>query len=149
MMDFMLAAYPWLKALHIISVIAWMAGMLYLPRLFVYHAEAAPGSALSETFKIMERKLLRLIMRPAMLATLLFGVLLVGVPGLVDHQQAWLPVKLLLVAGLLAAHGMMARWTRAFAEDANKHPARFFRLVNEVPTVLMIGIVFLVVVKPF
>jgi putative membrane protein len=148
-MTFLATAYPWVKALHIISVIAWMAGLLYLPRLFVYHAGVAVGSEASETFKVMEAKLLRFIMRPAMIATLIFGVLLTGIPGVVDRHAGWLPAKLVLVLGLFAAHGFMARWARAFSQDANKHPSRFFRLVNEVPTVLMIGIVILAVVKPF
>jgi protoporphyrinogen IX oxidase len=148
-MTFLVTAYPWVKALHIISVIAWMAGLLYLPRLFVYHAGVAAGSEASETFKVMEAKLLRFIMRPAMIATLVFGAVLAGVPGVVDMHAGWLAAKLVLVLGLFAAHGFMARWARAFSQDANTHPQRFFRLVNEVPTVLMIGIIVLVVVKPF
>src|SRR5271166_972337 len=107
----------WIKALHIIAVIAWMAGMLYLPRLFVYHADAPVGSPQSETFKVMERKLSRGIMLPAMLGTLLFGGLLAGVPGLVDFHQGWFHTKLLLVVGLLGYHGLLARWRRGFAED--------------------------------
>lgn len=145
----MIALYPWFKALHIISVIAWMAGQLYLPRLFVYHADAEPGSVQSETFKVMERKLMRAIMAPAMIATLLFGTALASTPGVVDWSSGWIYLKLAFVVGLFASHGMMSRWRRDFAEDRNKHPARFFRMINEVPTLLMIGIVILVVVKPF
>jgi putative membrane protein len=148
-MNWLAAAYPWLKALHIISVIAWMAGLLYLPRLFVYHAGTSPGSPSSETFKIMERRLLRAIMTPAMLATFLFGLLLAAVPGMAGPGALWLPLKIVLVLGLAGLHGAMAAWRRAFEEDRNTHSARFFRMVNEIPTVLMIGVVFLVVLKPF
>ena len=145
----LVVAYPWLKALHIISVIAWMAGLLYLPRLFVYHADAAPGSAQSETFKVMERRLYGAIIRPAMILTLLFGILLAGVPGVVDWHMGWMHTKLLLVVGLLAFTHLLSRWRRGFERDTNRHPARFYRLVNEIPTVLMVLIVILVVVKPF
>ncbi|HLI20308.1 MAG TPA: protoporphyrinogen oxidase HemJ [Stellaceae bacterium] len=141
--------YPWLKALHIISVVAWMAGLLYLPRLFVYHADAAIGSDKSETFKVMERRLLRGIMHPAMIATVIFGALLAGVPGIVDWRAGWIYGKLVLVAALLAMHYACMRWQRAFAADRNRHAAKFFRIVNEVPTLILIGIVILVVVKPF
>jgi protoporphyrinogen IX oxidase len=148
-MDFLAAAYPWIKALHIVSVIAWMAGMLYLPRLFVYHVGAEIGSVQSETFKVMERRLAQAIMLPAMLATLLFGGLLVSIPGVVDWHQGWIHAKLCLVLVLLVLQHLMGAWRRAFAEDRNRHSARFYRMVNEVPTVLMIAIVILVVVKPF
>ena len=142
-------AYLWIKALHIISVIAWMAGLLYLPRLFVYHVDAEPGSELSETLKIMERRLLKLIMNPAMLASFFFGaVLLLGL-GEAAWSTAWIHVKLLLVAGLLVAHMAMGRWRREFAEDRNTRPRKFYRIANEVPTVLMIAIVIFVVVRPF
>jgi putative membrane protein len=147
-MSFLVAAVPWIKALHIISVIAWMSGLLYLPRLFVYHADAAVGSVQSETFKVMEAKLSRIIMLPAMLATLLFGGLMVVASPELLHQP-WLHTKLLLVVLLLAFHHALARWRGAFARDLNRHPARFYRMINEVPTVLMIGIVILVVVQPF
>lgn len=140
--------YDWVKAFHVVSIIAWMAGLLYLPRLFVYHAAAAPGSEASETFKVMERRLLRAIMNPAMIATYVFGIWMVLlVPDWLG--QGWLHAKLALVLGLTAAHMMMAGWRRAFAEDRNTRPQRFFRIVNEVPTVLMIAIVILVIVKPF
>jgi putative membrane protein len=141
--------YPWIKALHIISVIAWMAGLLYLPRLFVYHAAEPIGSPTAETFKIMERRLLRGIMNPALTATVVFGGLLLMMPGVVHWSDGWLHVKLLAVAGLIVLHHEMARWRKAFAEDRNKRPARFYRIVNEAPTVLMIIIVIMVVVKPF
>lgn len=139
--------YEWLKALHIIAVIAWMAGMLYLPRLFVYHAATAIGSEASETFKVMERRLMKTIMAPAMIATLVFGIA-IALQG--DWFGAgWLHVKLALVVGLLATHGFLGARARAFAEDRNRRPARFYRIVNEVPTVLLIGIVLLAVLKPF
>ncbi|MBK7950130.1 MAG: protoporphyrinogen oxidase HemJ [Deltaproteobacteria bacterium] len=144
--------YPWLKALHVIAVIAWMAGLLYLPRLFVYHCDAPAGSAQSETFKVMEWKLSRYIMRPAMLVTVGAGGLLVslpGTPGYLPQAGAWLWLKLAFVAGLLVMHLLMVRWRDAFAKDRNPHPQRFFRIMNEVPTLLMIGIVVFVVVKPF
>ncbi|MBI3514255.1 MAG: protoporphyrinogen oxidase HemJ [Proteobacteria bacterium] len=144
----MATLYPWVKALHVIAVIAWMAGLLYLPRLFVYHSVAAPGSAQSETFKIMERRLLRGIMNPAMIAVFLLGGLLLATPGVVDWQAAWIYVKLVLVAGLTVLHHMMAGWRKAFAADQNRRSARFYRIANEVPTVLMIGIVIFVIVKP-
>ena len=146
------AIYPWLKACHVIAVISWMAGLLYLPRLFVYHCEAPAGSTQSETFKVMERKLSLFIMRPAMLATLGFGAVLIalpGTPGYLPDAGAWLWCKLAFVAGLLVSHDLMFRWRDAFAEDRNTHPQRFFRIANEVPTVLMVGIVICVVVKPF
>jgi protoporphyrinogen IX oxidase len=147
--DWLAAAYPWIKALHIVSVIAWMAGLLYLPRLFVYHAAEPAGSAASETFKIMERRLLRGIMDPAMIAVFVFGALLLLTPGVVDWAQGWIYAKLTLVAGLAALHHAMGRWRREFAEDRNRRPARFYRVANEVPTLLLIAIVILVVVKPF
>lgn len=141
--------YLTLKALHIIAMIAWMAGMLYLPRLFVYHASATPGSELAETLKIMERRLLRFIMTPAMIATWIFGLLLVIVIGLTGPNSGWLHAKLLFVVLLSGMHGVFAKWVRVFAADANTRPQRFYRVVNEIPTVLMIGIVFLVILKPF
>ena len=141
--------YLWVKALHIISVIAWMAGLLYLPRLFVYHVDAEPGSELSETLKIMERRLLKQIMNPAMLASFFFGILLLLGLGQAAWSAAWLHVKLLLVAGLLVVHMTMGRWQRKFAENKNTRPQKFYRIANEVPTVLMAGIVIFVVVRPF
>ena len=139
--------YDWLKALHIIAVIAWMAGMLYLPRLYVYHARATIGSELSETFKVMERRLLRGIINPAMIAAWVFGVLLVW-QG--DHwREGWLAGKVALVLAMQVVHAGLSRWRKDFARDSNKHSDKFYRAVNEVPTVLLIGIVILVVVKPF
>lgn len=137
----------WIKAFHIISVIAWMAALLYLPRLMVYHADAALGSEASDTFKTMERRLLKAIAGPAMGATWIFGIWLAVSGGWLT--SGWLYAKLALVVGLSAFHGAAAGWVRAFAEDRNERPARFYRIVNEVPTVLMIAIVMLVVVKPF
>ncbi|MDB5367145.1 MAG: hemJ [Rhodospirillales bacterium] len=138
----------WLKALHVVSVIAWMAGMLYLPRLFVYHAQATPGSEASETFKVMERRLLRAIINPAMAATLIFGIaMLVLEPALL--RQPWLHAKLVLVLFLAVLHGKFSRWRRDFEQDRNTRPARTFKIVNELVTVAMIGIVILVIVRPF
>lgn len=141
-------ALLWIKALHVIAVIAWMAGMLYLPRLFVYHAEAASGTAQSETFKVMERRLMKAIINPAMIATLIFGLLLLlAQPDLM--RQGWLHAKLACVLGLFALHGMMSGWLKAFAADRNRKSAKFFRIANEVPTILMIVIVIMVIVRPF
>ena len=137
----------WIKALHIISVIAWMAGMLYLPRLYVYHADAPKGSDRSEMLKVMERRLLRGIINPAMVATTVFGLWTMwlgewwGAP--------WLWAKLVLVFAMGWLHSLLSRWRKEFERDANTRSAKFYRIVNEVPTVLMIGIVILVVVKPF
>ncbi len=141
--------YPWIKAAHLIAVIAWMAGLLYLPRLFVYHCAAAPGTERSETFKVMERRLLRAIMNPAIIAVFGFGGLLLAVPPGVDWGSGWITVKLALVAALALFHVLAARWRKDFEADRNVRPARFYRIANEVPTVLMIGIVILAVVKPF
>ena len=148
-METLAGAYLWIKAVHVVAVIAWMAGLLYLPRLFVYHAGVSPGSEQSETFKVMERRLYRAIMHPALGLTVLSAALLLATPGAVDPSQGWLPAKLALAVGLLALHAMMGRWLAAFAADRNRHSARFFRIVNEAPAVLMIAIVALVVVKPF
>ena len=138
----------WVKALHVISVIAWMAGMLYLPRLFVYHAIAKIGSDKAETFKVMERRLLRGIMTPAMIASWVFGLWMIFA-GLVDPMAPWLHLKLAMVLLLSACHGILAKYTRLFAQDKNTKPQKFFRIINEVPTVLMIVIVIAVIVKPF
>lgn len=139
--------YDWLKAFHIISVIAWMAGMLYLPRLFVYHCEAEPGSKQSETFKVMERRLLKAIINPAMIATWVFGLWLAWEGGW--FKAGWLHGKLALVLMLSALHGLLARCVKDFAADKNRHSQKFYRIINEVPAILMVGIVILVVVKPF
>lgn len=141
-----------LIGLHIIAVIAWMAGMLYLPRLFVYHCAAETGSVQSETFKVMERRLLRAIINPAMVATWVFGLWLAWLGP--DSRYGWfaspwLWAKLVLVLALSAVHGMLARWRKDFAADRNVHSQRFYRIINEIPAILLIGIVILVVVKPF
>ncbi len=144
--------YQWVKAFHIIAVIAWMAGMLYLPRLFVYHCTAEKGSMQSETFKVMERRLLRAIVNPAMIATWLLGLWLAwhGPDSRYGwFASGWLGTKLMLVLALTVLHGFFARWVRDFAADNNRHSQRFYRIINEVPTVLMIAIVILAVVKPF
>ena len=139
--------YLWLKAFHIIAVIAWMAGMLYLPRLFVYHCEAEAGSKQSETFKVMERRLLRAIMNPAMIVTWGLGLWL----AYSGHWFAapWLHVKLVLVLGMMGVHGILSKYVREFAADKRRKGPKFFRILNEVPTVLLILIVILAVVKPF
>ena len=141
--------YEVLKALHIVAVIAWMAGLLYLPRLFVYHAEAPAGSNRAATFAIMERRLMRGIMMPALVMTYLFGIGLLATPGIVDWRQGWIWAKLALVLLLTVFHGLLERWRRDFAAGRNAHRARFYRIVNELPTLAMIAIVILVVVKPF
>ena len=149
-MSFLIPYYPWIKTLHILSIIAWMAGLFYLPRLFVYHAEARPGSDASETFKVMERRLLRGIMNPAMVGAYVFGGLLAATPGLVDWpSDGWIYVKLAGVAGLTVLHHLLGIWRKDFAKDANRRPARFYRIVNEIPTLLLIVIVVMVVVRPF
>ncbi len=141
------AAYPWLKSLHVVAVISWMAGLLYLPRLFIYHCDAAPGSEQSETFKVMEYRLLKVIMTPAMLISWVLGLWLAYQGG---HLAApWFLAKFALVIALSGAHGYFAGAVRRFGQDQNDKPARHWRIVNEVPTVLMILIVILVVVKPF
>jgi len=147
-MDWLVPLYPWIKALHVISVIAWMAGMLYLPRIYVYHCAAEPGSDMSETFKVMERRLLRAIVNPAMIAAFLFGGALLATPGVIDWGAWWIHAKLALVLLMTVVHGLLARWRRDFEADRNRRPARFYRIANEAPTVLLIAIVILVVVKP-
>jgi putative membrane protein len=142
--------YVWIKALHIIAVVAWMAGLLYLPRLYVYHCGVAVDSPQAETFKIMERRLLRAIMHPAMLVSLVLGAVLLAAPGAVDWaDDIWVYAKLAFVALLVVLHALLARWRRAFEAGENRHDARFFRRVNELPTVALIAIVIFVVVKPF
>ena len=141
------AIYPWLKALHVIAVISWMAGMLYLPRLFFYHCDTIPGSPDSERFKLMERRLLRIIVNPAMVAVWVLGLTLAFMSG--AYTQAWLMTKVVLVLVLSGVHGLFSRWRKDFARDANKRSKRFYAAWNEVPAVLMIGIVILAVVKPF
>lgn len=149
MTAFLASVYPWVKALHIISVISWMAGLLYLPRLFVYHCAWPAGSETSEQFKVMERRLLRFIMNPAMIATYLFGGMLAFTPGIVDWGSGWFHAKLALVVLLTVGHHVFAARYKDFAADRNERPARYYRIANEVPTLAMIGIVVLVVVRPF
>jgi putative membrane protein len=137
----------WLKALHILAVISWMAGMLYLPRLYVYHAECGPGTPQAETFKTMERRLLRQIMNPAMIVVWITGPLLAWRMGM--WKDGWLHAKFALVVLLTVYHHLLGLWRKDFAADRLPHDARFFRLVNEVPALLLIGIVVLVVLKPW
>ena len=139
--------YLWIKALHIVAVISWMAGMLYLPRLFVYHADAAAGSEQSETFKVMEHRLLNFIMTPAMAVTWLAGIVLL-LQGR-WFTAGWFQAKFVLVLAMTVLHAMMSQWVRYFRLDRNRHPAKVYRIVNEIPTVLMIIIVILAAVKPF
>jgi putative membrane protein len=148
MQEFLLTHYIWIKALHIIAIVSWMAGMLYLPRLFVYHTGAAPGSPMSETFKVMERRLLRFIINPAMLLAFLFGGLMLWAnPELM--QGGWMHVKLTAIVAMTVVHGLYARWRKDFAHDRNKRTAKFYKIWNEVPTVLMIIIILMAVAKPF
>ena len=143
----MLLAY--IKAFHVIAIIAWMAGLLYLPRLFVYHATSKRGSEQSATFKVMERRLLRYITTPAMLTSWVLGLIL-AFSGAIDwSRDGWFHAKLILVIALSAYSGLLAMWTKDFALDRNTRSARFYRIANEIPTLLMIGIVILVVVRPF
>lgn len=139
----------YIKAFHIIAVIAWMAGVLYLPRLFVYHRASEPSSEQSETFKVMERRLLRAIITPAMIASWIFGLIAAFSPLIDWSKDGWFHAKLVLVVILSGFTGMLARWARDFAADRNTHSQRFYRIANEVPTLLMIAIVILVVVRPF
>ena len=149
MTDLLVSAYPWIKMLHIVSVISWMAAMFYLPRLFVYHAERAkPGSELDETFQVMEAKLLRLIMTPAMIASWVFGLILIGL-GAFDWGAAWSWIKLASIIAMTGMHGWLGARRKEFAAGTNTRTGRSYRLANEVPTVLMLIIVTAVVVRPF
>ena len=139
--------YPWFKAMHVIAIISWMAGMLYLPRLFIYHCAARPGSEQSEIFKVMERRLLTIIINPAMVASWILGLWLAWDGRL--YASGWFHAKLILVLAMSAIHGLFVRWVHEFNLDKNQHDQKFYRIINEVPTILMIGIVILVVVKPF
>ncbi len=139
--------FLWIKALHVISVIAWMAGLLYLPRLFVYHSQVQMGSIASETFKVMERRLIYAIMMPAMISSWVFGALLLW--STQPWGDGWIHAKLFGVVLLTLTHFLMVRWGRDFSLDRNAHTETFFRFANEIPTVLMIAIVILVIVKPF
>jgi putative membrane protein len=147
MRDLLLPGLLWIKAAHVIAVIAWMAGMLYLPRLFVYHCQTPPGSEGSERFKVMERKLLKGIINPSMLAVWLFGLTLAWLTE--AYLEPWFQLKFLLVVILSGFHGFLVRSWRDFAADRNRRSERFYRMINEVPALLMIGIVILVIVRPF
>ena len=142
-------AYLWIKGLHVISVIAWMAGLLYLPRLYVYHVDAEPGSDKSETFKIMERRLMRGILNPSMMASVMFGLFMVYDSSPAIWQAGWFHAKLTAVVLMLVMHVFCGKWRRAFAEDRNTHSGRFYRIMNEVPAVFMVVIVLMVIVQPF
>ena len=148
-MDWLGFATTWIKALHVVSVIAWIAGMMYLPRLFVYHTSAEKGSIQSETFKVMERRLYRGIITPAMAATWIFGLIMVFTPGIIDWHEGWVWVKAVSVIALSGIHGYYGRQVRNFAADRNERPHGFWRVVNELPFVLVIIIVIMVIVRPF
>lgn len=148
--DGLAALYPWTLALHVMSVLAWMAGLFYLPRLYVYHVEAAAGRPeLEAVFRVMERRLLRAIMNPAMVATWLFGLMLVFTPGLVDWSSGWPWIKTAAVLAMSWIHHLLALWRRDFEAGRNRRTGRFYRLLNEAPTLLMIVIVIMVIVRPF
>lgn len=150
MSNVLITAYPWIKAFHLVAVVSWMAGLFYLPRLFVYHAErAAPGSEMSETFKVMEHRLLVAIMRPAMVATWILGLALALTPGVVSWSSGWFYVKLVAVLGLTGFHEWLERRRRDFAADGNRVTGRTYRLMNEIPTVALVVIAIMVIVKPF
>ena len=141
--------YPWIKSLHVMSVIAWMAGMFYLPRLYIYHCETRPGSTDSERFKVMERRLLKQIINPAMISAWICGLLLISTPGVVDWSSGWWWLKFISVLLMSGFHGALSKWRRLFLEDRNTRAQRFYRIANEVPTVLMMIIVVMVIVRPF
>ena len=147
MIEFLSNYILWIKAFHVIAVIAWMSGMLYLPRLFVYHTETAKGSPESERFKVMERRLLKAIVNPAMIAVWILGLTLMFLTGV--YEDTWFQMKFALVVVMSGLHGYFVTCVRTFANDANTRPARFYRILNEVPTLLMIAIVILVIVQPF
>lgn len=148
-MDFSADTYLWIKAFHIIAVISWMAGLLYLPRLFVYHCAVESGSVESETFKVMERRLLRAIMNPAMVVSLLLGLIMAIELGPSVWVEVWFIIKIICLIGLLIMHMLMGKWRKGFQMDSNYHSSKFYRYMNEAPTLLMIIIVLMVVVKPF
>lgn len=149
MFDFLFQYYAWIKAFHIISVISWMAALFYLPRLFVYHAEmSSPNDQMEDTFRVMERRLLKVIMNPAMIASWLFGLLMI-LMGAFDFSSAWSWIKLLSVIGMTGMHGWLSARQKEFAEGNNTRSGRTYRLMNEVPTILMFVIVIFVVVRPF
>jgi putative membrane protein len=141
--------YLWIKSFHIISVICWMAALFYLPRLFVYHAQTTPGSEMSEQFLIMEERLIKIIMNPAMILTYIFGILLILTPGVVSMSEGWLHVKLFFVLLISGLHGLTIKWHKSFKRNERKISHMHFRLANEIPVVIMVVIVIMVVVKPF
>lgn len=143
------SVYPWIRAIHVMAVISWMAALLYLPRLFVYHCDAEPGSQTSETFKVMERRLAAAIMTPAMIVSFAAGLGMLVINPALLQVGAFMIVKLVLVLVLLGVHLAMLRWRREFAEDRNTRPQRFYRIANEIPTLLMIAIVIMIIVRPF
>lgn len=147
MINFLSNYILWIKAFHVIAVIAWMSGMLYLPRLFVYHTETKPGTPESERFKVMEKKLLRMIVNPSMIAVWILGLTLMFLTA--AYQDTWFQIKFSLVVVMSGLHGYFARCVRTFTNDANTRPARFYRILNEVPALLMMAIVILVIVQPF
>ncbi len=150
MSDFLSAAYPWIKSLHVISVIAWMAGLFYMPRLFVYHVEAASGNAeMQRTFEVMERKLLRAIMNPAMISVWVFGLALVFTPGIVDWSMIWPWTKAASVLAMTWYHHWLGRRRKEFLDGSQRLTGRQYRLMNEVPTLLMVVIVISVIARPF
>lgn len=148
MIPALLPVYPWLKTFHIVSFTAWMAGMFYLPRLFVYHTQTVRGSSDSERFKVMERRLMKQIMTPAMLSTWFFGLLLSLTPGVIDWSAGWWHAKLFCVVLMTGLQGAMSRWRRDFLNDRNARGERFYRIANEIPTVLLLVIVIMIVVRP-
>lgn len=146
---FLAGAELWIKAFHVIAMVAWMAALFYLPRLYVYHCEARPGTVESERFKVMERRLLKQIANPAMIATWTSGILLVLTPSVIDWFWGWWQVKLAAVVAMSGLHGAASGWRKGFLHDRNRRPARFYRIANEVPTVLLVLIVIMVIVRPF
>lgn len=149
MLELLADVYPWMKALHVISVIAWMAGLLYLPRLFVYHCEVAPGTVESERFKVMEYRLFRFIMGSAMHAAWTFGFLLMITPGIIDWSAGWWQVKFTMVILMTIVHATFGVWTKTFRHDRRRRPQKHYRIANEIPSVIMIVIVIMVIVRPF
>lgn len=149
MLDFLINNYLLIKALHIISVISWMAGLFYLPRLFVYHTRVVTGSDQDLLFQLMEQKLLRIIMNPAMILSWFFGLLLFSIPSVASIDQTWVLIKLAAIIGMSVFHMMLSAWRKDFTKGLNKRSEKFYRLANEAPTLLMFVIVFMAVMKPF
>ncbi|QDH16889.1 protoporphyrinogen oxidase HemJ [Swingsia samuiensis] len=148
MINFFAIHLSWLLALHIMAFTAWMAGMFYLPRLYVYHTQVIAGTAEDERFKVMERKLLKQIMTPAMIVTVMVGVIMASIPDVIDWYSMWWWVKLICVFGLVSFHGACSKWRKLFYKNENNHSEKFYRMMNEVPTVLMIILVIMIVVRP-